>query len=77
MIMDHFSTLIPPFAHPVRHNKNDNFIMYLGEATANAGVYPNLDAAYLLAMATTACCPRARTWSPGSPPRSPRRRGTS
>jgi hypothetical protein len=50
MIMSHFSKLIPPFADPVRHNKNDNFVMYLGEDTAKAGVYPNLDAAYLLAV---------------------------
>lgn len=47
MITDHFSQLIPPFANPVRHNKDDNFVMYLGEDTAKAGVYPNLDAAYL------------------------------
>lgn len=50
MVMDHFSTLIPPFADPIRHNMNDNFVMYLGEDTAKAGVYPNLDAAYLLAV---------------------------
>ena len=50
MISEHFSQLIPPFAKPVRHNKDDNFVMYLGEDTAKAGVYPNLDAAYLLAV---------------------------
>lgn len=42
MVMDHFSKLIPPFALPFRHNMNDNFVMYLGEDTAKAGVYPNL-----------------------------------
>ncbi len=48
LITKHFSSMIPPFAKPVRHNKNDNFVLYLGEETASAGVYPNLDAAYLL-----------------------------
>lgn len=42
MVMDHFSKLIPPFALPFRHNMNDNFVMYLGEDTSKAGVYPNL-----------------------------------
>jgi len=51
LITKHFSSMIPPFADPVRHNKNDNFVLYLGEETASAGVYPNLDAAYLLAVA--------------------------
>lgn len=37
MITDHFSQLIPPFANPVRHNKDDNFVMYLGEETAKVG----------------------------------------
>lgn len=51
VITKHFSAMIPPFADPVRHNKNNNFVLYLGEDTASAGVYPNLDAAYLLAVA--------------------------
>ena len=51
VITKHFSAMIPPFADPIRHNMNDNFVLYLGEDTASAGVYPNLDAAYLLAVA--------------------------
>jgi hypothetical protein len=51
LISKHFYGMIPPFAPPIRHNKNNNFVLYLGEDTATAGVYPNLDAAYLLAVA--------------------------
>lgn len=46
IITDHIAKLIPPFPKPFRHNKNDNFVMYLSEEYA----YSNLDAAYLLAI---------------------------
>jgi hypothetical protein len=51
MITDYFSVLIPPWDDPVRHNKKDNFVLYLGEESSTAGVYPNLDITYLLATA--------------------------
>jgi hypothetical protein len=49
MIEDNFAKVIPGWGTPFYPDANDNFIMYMGLDSSSNGVYPNLDANYLVA----------------------------
>ncbi|GAB5032026.1 Hypothetical protein NocV09_00800010 [Nannochloropsis oceanica] len=49
MIEDNFAKVIPGWGTPSYPDVNDNFIMYMGLDSSSNGVYPNLDANYLVA----------------------------
>ena len=51
LIEDNFAEVIPGWGTPIYPDANDNFIMYLGQDSSTNGVYPNLDANYLVANA--------------------------
>ena len=49
LIEDNFAKVIPGWGTPIYPDANNNFIMYLGLDSSSNGVYPNLDANYLVA----------------------------
>ena len=49
MIEDNFAKVIPGWGTPFYPDVNDNFIMYTGLDSSSNGVYPNMDANYLVA----------------------------
>jgi hypothetical protein len=51
LIEDNFAQVIPGWGKPTFTDGNDNFVMYLGLDSTTNGIYPNLDANYLVANA--------------------------
>lgn len=51
IINDNLERSIPGFPEPTTHNKNDNFILYVGaKENEGDGLYTNMDATYLMSL---------------------------